>query len=73
METQKHFYEEILKIQYHRQLENASKIAQIRNHLLKNRHSKLPSYCFWTPDDLALETLIERKQWMETFEEANPS
>ena len=67
MTVEKEFYQEILKIQYKIHLLNAGKLAKIRNNLLKTRHTKLPSYCFWTHDDLALETLAEREKWMTNF------
>ena len=54
---------------YHRHLGNSKTIAKIRNDLLKKRHPNLPSYCYWTSDDLANETVEDRKKWIKEFAE----
>lgn len=59
---------ESLKMEYLDNLGNENKLAQIRNVLLKTRHLKLPSYCYWTSDDLAIESVTERKQWLDLFD-----
>ncbi len=64
----KNFNEEILRAQYFKFLENPRKISRIRNDLLTNRYVNLPSYCFWTPDDLQIETIRERKKWIKLFD-----
>ena len=58
---------------YINNLNDDYKIAKLRNTLLNNKHEKIPSYCFWSSDDISNETIQERKHWLERFYDESKS
>ena len=47
--------------------DNDEKVARYKNYLLKSRHGNLPSYCFFTSDDVRTQKRSEKLWWLMDF------
>ena len=56
---------------YNRNVYDEFKLSKIRNDLLNKTHGKIPSYCYWSGDDIIDESLVERLEWLKSFAKEN--
>ena len=67
MSTKIYFFADI----YISHINDEFKLSRIRNDLLVKIHKKLPSYCYWSGEDIIDESLVERFEWLKSFAKEN--